>query len=324
MNTARRRIISIPGVALTAVLLTLLLPVWLPVSVLIDVGRGRRRLPLARLLAFALGWSWLETAGVAIAAVLWITGRRRSRPAHYRLQRWWAANLMTVLRTTTGLDIEVDGIESFSPGPAVVLCRHASLADSLVSAWVITTLAHMQPRYVLKRELLADPCLDVVGNRLPNHFVDREAADSTAELDALTRLSAGMGVGDVAVIFPEGTRAAPAKRLRALERIAERDPERALRLAPLQHLLPPRPAGTAALIEGCPAADIVIAWHVGFEGLDTFGGIVRAIGRGAPHVRFAALRIPRSDVAIQQLTPWLDECWLRADRAVDALLRKES
>ena len=54
-----------------------------------------------------------------------------------------------------------------------MLCRHASLADSLVSAWVITSVAGMNPRYVLKRELLVDPCLDIVGNRLPNHFLDR-------------------------------------------------------------------------------------------------------------------------------------------------------
>jgi len=66
----------------------------------------------------------------------------------------------------------------------LMVCRHASRADSLVSAWVVTIGAGMHPRYVLKRELLADPCLDVVGNRLPNHFGDRGAADSATELVA--------------------------------------------------------------------------------------------------------------------------------------------
>jgi len=41
---------------------------------------------------------------------------------------------------------------------------------------------------VLKRELLADPCLDIVGNRLPNHFLDRHATDSGPELAALPRV----------------------------------------------------------------------------------------------------------------------------------------
>jgi 1-acyl-sn-glycerol-3-phosphate acyltransferase len=202
-----------------------------------------------------------------------------------------------------------------------MLCRHASLADSLLSAWVITSVAVMNPRYVLKRELLFDPCLDIVGNRLPNHFLDREAPDSNVELDALRALSAALTVDQVAVIFPEGTRATPAKRTRALDRIRERDPERADRLSGLRHLLPPRPAGSAALVEGCPQADVVIAWHVGFDGLDTFAGIRRHLERVPPPVEFHARRVPRSEVPSgTAFTRWLDDQWLAADAAVEALL----
>jgi hypothetical protein len=212
-----------------------------------------------------------------------------------------------------------------TPGPAVVLCRHASLADSLLSAWVVTSCAGQRPRYVLKRELLLDPCLDVVGGRVPNHFVDRDAADSSGELVALRDLAADMGDRDVAVIFPEGTRATAAKRERALAKIAERDPARAATLAPLRHLLPPRPAGATALIEGCPTADVVLAWHTGFDGLDTFGGILRALGRAAPEAHFEAVRIERTDVPTgADLAPWLDQQWLRADHEVDRLLTHAS
>ncbi len=309
-----------------AAALTVLAPLWVPLTAAADLVRGRRRLPTTRLLAFGWGWCWLELGGAIAAAALWLTGRARDQRAHYALQRWWAAHLMNLLRRTTGLTVDVDGVEALAAGRAVVLCRHCSLADSLVSAWVITTLAGKRPRYVLKRELLADPCLDVVGGRLPNHFLDREAADSAAELAALRDLASGLGDDDVAVIFPEGTRAAPAKRTRALERIAERDAARAERLAPLRHLLPPRPAGTAALLEGAADADVVVAWHTGFEGLDTFGGILRALGRRAPRVRFAARRVQRGEVpvGIDELTLWLDGQWLAADRAVDALLTDRS
>jgi 1-acyl-sn-glycerol-3-phosphate acyltransferase len=328
VETAKRRLTSVPLLLIAATALVALLPVWLPIAVFVDLVRGRLRMPTARLLAFALGWSWLELTGVIVALWLWSTGRRNDHPRHYALQRWWAANLMRVLRRTTGLTVEVTGIEAMSPGPVVMLCRHASLADSLVSAWVVTSLATKRPRYVLKRELLADPCLDIVGNRLPNHFLDRDAADSASELAALTVVANGLGIDDVAIIFPEGTRAAPAKRTRALARIAERDPVRAERLAALQHLLPPRPAGTAALLAGSPGSDVVIAWHTGFEGLDTFGGILRSLGRGAPRVRFAAIRIPRDHVPstddVPALTAWLDERWLDADRAVDALLTEST
>jgi 1-acyl-sn-glycerol-3-phosphate acyltransferase len=320
----RRRLQSVPALFLGAVLLVVLAPLWLPLAALADAVRGRFRLPTVRLFAFGLLWSWLEIAGVIIATGLWMVGRRKDQALHYRLQRWWAARLMEALRLTTGIRIEAADASLLSPGPAIMLCRHASLADSLVSAWVVTSGARMNPRYVLKRELLLDPCLDIVGNRLPNHFLDRHATDSAAELAALRELSAGLQHDQIGIIFPEGTRAAPKKRARALAKIGERDPERAERLSSLQHLLPPRPAGSAALIDGCPVADVVIAWHVGFDGLDTFGGILRHLAHAPAPVRFHARRVPRSEVPSgEAFTRWLDDQWVQADHDVHALLQSE-
>lgn len=282
-----------------------------------------------RLLAFGFCWAWLESAGVVVSGGLWVAGLRRRTGPHLALQRWWAARLMGALRATTGLDVVTPGAAALAPGPAVVLCRHASLADSLLSAWVITSLARLQPRYVLKRELLADPCLDIVGGRLPNHFLDREATDTTRELDALRDLAGGLDAGQVAVIFPEGTRSSPAKRDRALEKIGERDPDRATRLSTLRHLLPPRPAGSEALVSGAPHADVVFAWHVGFDGLDTFGGILRALAEPMRTVVFDARRIPRSTVeagvaSAGSFARWIDDEWLRVDAAVAELLASPS
>lgn len=324
MSSLKRRAVSIPVLLVAAFLLVLLLPLWLPLAAASDLVRGRVRLPTVRLLAFAVCWAWLETVGVGIAAVLWLTGQRRNRPAHYALQRWWAARLMDSLRLTTGIRIEAADAACLSPGPVVMLCRHASLADSLLSAWIITSTARMNPRYVLKRELLSDPCLDIVGNRLPNHFLDRGTADSAAELSALHSLAAGLEADQVAVIFPEGTRANDAKRERALTKIGERAPERAARLSALQHLLPPRPAGSQALVDGCPSADVVLAWHVGFDGLDTFGGILRHLAHRPRPVQFHARRVPRSEVpAGDEFTRWLDDAWLQSDAAVHQLLHSE-
>jgi 1-acyl-sn-glycerol-3-phosphate acyltransferase len=325
VSTIPRRLTSISGLFVAAVLLLVLLPIWIPLTIVADVVRGRWRLPLARLLLFALGWSWLESASVVLAFGLWVTGQRNNREVHYRLQKWWAANVLGVLRATTGIRVTAENVDQITPGPAIMLCRHASLADSLVSAWVVTSLAGLHPRYVLKRELLVDPCLDIVGNRLPNHFLDRQATDSQVELEALTRLSTGMGEHDIAVIFPEGTRASPAKRERALEKLRERDPQRASGLGALQHLLPPRPAGSAALISGAPDADIVIGWHVGFDGLDTFGGIQRHLAHKPPVVRFRARRIPRAEVPTgQAFTQWIDAMWLQTDHDVHTMLEQTS
>jgi len=45
-----------------------------------------------------------------------------------------------------------------------------------------------------------------------------------------------------------------------------------------------------------PGADVVLAWHIGFEGLDSFGGILKALNRGIPPILFTARRIPGRDV----------------------------
>jgi 1-acyl-sn-glycerol-3-phosphate acyltransferase len=176
---------------------------------------------------------------------------------------------------------------------------------------------------VLKRELQSDPCLDIIGNRAPHYFLDRGARDSTGELDAIRRLSTDMPASDVAVIFPEGTRASPKKREAALRKIATIDAARSERMSQLQHLLPPRPAGAAALLAGAPDVDVVIAWHVGFDGLDTFGGILKAISRRPDPVQFEMRRVARGDVPTgDAFTDWLDETWLQADRDVHRMLEE--
>ena len=318
--------ISIPGLFIGALLLVIFSVVWVPVTAVVDLVRGRLRFPTVRLLAFAVCWSWLESAGVLGAFYYWVTGRGRSHDRHFALQRWWAARLLGALRVTCGIRVVVENVESMKPGPIVMFARHASLADSLVSAYVITSVARMNPHYVLKRELLVDPCLDVVGQRLPNHFLDRGASDAEPELLALEKITSVLDADSVGVIFPEGTRANPVKRERALAKISSIDAERAARLGPLKHLLPVRPAGAAAMLRGAPSADVVFAWHVGFEGLDTFGGIMRALARPMPPVRFSMRRVARSDVPsadrdnMVQFTEWLDTEWHRLDREVDAAL----
>ena len=322
----KRRLVSISGLIIGAVILTVAIPVWLPLVMVIDACRLKWRFPLARLLSFAVCWAWLETAGVLCSVAYWLTGQSKNLPKHYALQRWWADRLLRALNATCGFSVEVENIEALKPGPVLMFARHASLADSLVSAYVVTTLAQMNPRYVLKSELLADPCLDVVGQRLPNHFLDRHATDSTPELEALEALVTNIDAATVGIIFPEGTRANQKKRARALEKIAAIDSVRADRLRAMKHLLPPRPAGAAAMLRGCPDANVVFAWHVGFEGLDTFGGVLRAISSRMPPIRFHLRRVERAEIPsnsitdTDELTKWLDSEWMRMDREVDEAL----
>jgi 1-acyl-sn-glycerol-3-phosphate acyltransferase len=323
MRTLKRRLASILGVSLLALAMLALWPVWVLGSMVFDLVRRKWRLPTTRLLAFATCWAWIEVAGVVASAVMFTAGQRKNLRAHYGLQRSWAGALMGALRWTVGLRVHVKNPEVLRPGPIIVLSRHASLADSLVSAWAVGNIARLQPRYVLKRELMSDPCLDIVGHRLPNYFLDRGSNNQSEELRGLAQLGTDLGEFDVAVIFPEGTRTNPAKRERILSEMAKRSPERAERMSELLHLLPPKPAGALALMEAAPNADIVIAGHTGFDGLDTFGGMLRRLESGGGVGGMWFVRIPRSEVPADGLARWLDDRWLELDRAVGAELVKD-
>jgi 1-acyl-sn-glycerol-3-phosphate acyltransferase len=322
---------SISLVSLVAFGSLLALPLVIPALMLVDLLRLKPRLPLVRLYAFGICWAWLEVVGVLAATGLWLMGRAGETSVHHRLQTWWADKIMAALRVTCGLRPEVKGAGALLPGPTILFVRHASLADSLLTAWVITDSVGMKPRVVMKRELLVDPCLDIVGNRLPNCFVDRAAADTGPELAAIGAMSQGLGSGEVAVLFPEGTRANPTKRERAVTRIGRTDPVRAERMTKLTNLLPPRPGGAATMLGAVPDAALCVGWHVGFEGLDTFSGIVAALGRRRTPVRIRFEEIPRpSSAAIShggpdtgppaEFTEWLDGVWLDLDRRVCELL----
>lgn len=303
-----------------AVLLTVTLPPLLALLVLVDLLRGKWRIPMARLAVFAWCWAWLETFGVARAAGLWLVGRRGDHDAHYALQRWWAHRLMGALRATCGVRVEVEGVEALRPAPTVLLARHASIADALLTAWVVTEEG-LHPRVVLKRELLSDACLDVVGNRLPNCFVDRDAEDQAPALAAIEQMAATMDERCVAIIFPEGALASPGKRARALDRIASSDPVRAARLRELTRLLPPRPSGSHALLRGASrvGATVTVMWHTGLDGMDTFAGIIARVARPVViRVRLATVE-PPSSLEPPAFAEWLDDCWLRLDDAVAKL-----
>lgn len=314
-----RRFITVPALLLTTGLVTLTAPIWITAVFIADLLRASRTRPLTRLTLFGWWWCLIECAGVLSSFGLWLTGQGGRHRVHYRLMGWWAGRLMAAMLAALRLEMEFEGEESLDGGSVLVLCRHASLADSLVSAWVICTKHGLWPRYVLKRELLLDPSLDIVGLRVPNHFVHRGAADSAGDLAALRQLSQGLDERSVVVIFPEGTRSSPTKRARALDAIARRDPNRAARVSGLQHLLPVRHAGTLALMEGAPDADLVFAWHTGFDGLDTFSGILSHLRSGVVHGRFVMRRVSRSDVP-REVEPWLDEQWAQMDTEVTRAL----
>lgn len=324
-ETVMRRLRTIPPRVLGFLLVTVLLPVLLVVAVVIDALRlAAFGVPptAARLVLFLWVYLAAEVAGVAALAALWVAslGGRRSawlREMTWRVQQLWAGALLGAVRALFRLRLEVAGGDEVVPGPVIVLIRHASIVDNLLPADLIARPHGIRLRYVLKRELLADPCLDIAGRRLPNYFVRRGTGEAQ-ELERVRALGHGLGPGDGVLIYPEGTRFTPERRARAIARIAERDADLAARAERIRHLLPPRLGGVGALLDGAPEADIVVIAHHGFDGLRLISDIWRG-GLVGLVVRVRVTRVPRCGVpeADAARADWLYELWQDVDDWLD-------
>ncbi|MAC29776.1 MAG: hypothetical protein CMH59_25405, partial [Myxococcales bacterium] len=196
--------------------------------------------------------------------------------------------------------------------------RHASLADSLLPAALVTGPHGLRLAYVLKKELLVDPCLDVVGHRIPNHFVDR-AQPTEADLEAIGALLRDADTESGAILFPEGTRFSSKKRARVLRRLEEKGSPHLAAARALRHTLPPRLGGLAALLDANPRADVVFCAHVGLEGFATFADLLsgEVVGRTLA-VRF--WRVPARAIPEEREARlrWLYDQWAEVDRFVGA------
>ena len=322
-----RRLATVPAVFAFAAASVLLAPLWIGALALADGLRPARRGAALRAGAMLAVFAQCEAAGLLAAFGLWVARVGRGRAAHARflarnfaLQRWWATTLFDTARRIYGMGLEVEGGELAAPGPLLLFPRHASVVDTLLPAALVSAPRGLRLRYVLKRELLADPCLDVVGNRLPNAFVRRGSEDSERESAAVAALGRGLGRDDGVLLYPEGTRASAEKRARVLERLrAAGDAARLARAERLRHLLPPRRGGPLALLDAAPEADVVFCAHTGLEGAARLGDLFRGALVGATlRVRF--WRVARAEVPGERAAraAWLDAWWERLDAWVEA------
>ncbi len=328
-SPVRRRSLTLTTLLCLDVVAVLAFPVLAVLAVLADLVLLQRRFRHVRVLTMLLATLAIETAGVIGCGALWVAsfGRPRRLPgAHRRLQRLWTMAFFRAADATLGLTMSVAGLDDISPGPKVVIGRHTSIGDAIIPALVFSGPLDRRLRYVLKEDLLLGPCLDIVGNRLPNYFL-RRSAPAPDDLAALRTLTEDLGDDEVAVIFPEGTFFRPRLLQRAIERVGERHPERLPSLQKLNHLLPVRPGGTLAMLAGNEDADLVLVGHVGFERFSSLGRIYRSVPFREPvDVRlweFARTDIPTAD---DELVAWLDARWNElddwvADRLADRQLR---
>lgn len=322
MSDGLRRAITLPAYLLLTALALPALPLLLPLAAIVDLARGTR-LGLSRSLLFFTWYLLCETYGIVAAGALalarpWLSAGGWER-IHQRLKRGWGRALLTGAERIFGLRFEVEGDAEAAAGPMLLFPRHASVADTVLAAAFLEHRHHLALRYVIKRELLWDPCLDLVGRRLRNAFVDRSGADSAAEIATVRALARDLGPGDGVLIYPEGTRFSEAKRSRILERLEARDADLHRRARGLRHVLPPRLGGCLALLEERPDADVVFCAHAGFDGVTRFsefldGGLVGQV------VRIAFWRVPAPGIPREPdaRIDWLFSQWARVDAWVGA------
>jgi hypothetical protein len=99
--------------------------------------------------------------------------------------------------------------------------------------------------------------------------------------------------------------------------LRERSPQRAEVLSGLQYLIPPKPAGASALLSAVPEANVLVMWHSGFDGLDTFSGILSHLGRAKAKVHVHVEEISRAMIPSgEAFVSWLDAKWVEMDNAV--------
>ncbi len=322
----RRRLVTVPVVVILFILLTALLPLILVVALGADLVRWvRRRIPFVAVRLALSGWVYLavEIFGLSVLMVIWVvsgfgTARDLSLRLTYRLQAWWAAILLGTIRVLFSVRFRVEGDEVVRPGPVIVMMRHASMADTLLPNALVTRRHGIFLRYVLKRELLIDPALDLAGNRLINYFVDRRSTDGDTEVRAVRALTIGLTESEGVLIYPEGTRFSRDRRERIIARLEERDPQLAARAARLRHVLPPRLGGSLALLDSHTPADLVFVTHVGLDGLARIedlweGGLIGA------SVEIAFWRVSHTEMPTgrEARIDWLFGQWEKVDAWID-------
>jgi 1-acyl-sn-glycerol-3-phosphate acyltransferase len=118
--------------------------------------------------------------------------------------RFWAWCVLALLRIIVGLEGEIRGVEHVPAGPAIIAMKHQSAWDTLILPVVLG-----DPAVVLKRELLFVPFYGWYAARAGSIAIDRRGgAAALRRMVAIAQLAAA--AGRKVVIFPQGTRTAPA------------------------------------------------------------------------------------------------------------------
>jgi 1-acyl-sn-glycerol-3-phosphate acyltransferase len=121
--------------------------------------------------------------------------------------RFWARSVLALLKAIVGLDGEIRGLENLPAGASIIAMKHQSAWDTLILPVVLG-----DPAVVLKRELFLVPIYGWYAARAGSIGIDRRGG-AAALRSLVARARREAAAGRKVVIFPEGTRTAPGRRL---------------------------------------------------------------------------------------------------------------
>ena len=315
----RRRLLTIPGVFVLALLFWAALPVLGLFALLGDLVRGEKKSALLRSLLF---FAWVlacEVVGLICTGALWLA-RLLSRADderylawNYALQHRWNQALFGGMRRIYRIRYEVEGAELLVRGGYLLLARHGSGVDYALPIVIAGVPHRRRIRYVLKAAMRWDPCLDIMGGRIPNAFVQPGQRGGAAQERELTELAVTLGCDDAINVYPEGARYSPRARERQLARLDENGDRVAhARAQSLQRTLLPRSGAVKAILAAAPKLDVVLLAHHGLERANGPGDLARGALLDA-RVRVQVWRIAATELALDDPDAWLFEQWARID-----------
>lgn len=297
-------------------------PVAAAVAYLQDRRSGNGRFRQLRIVCLVFSIVLIDFVSYFIVLGVWLQGpfgRNRTSPRiqhkYQASMTWYTAKLTAAIAKFAPLPIDTSELdEDLLDGNAIVIGRHRSVFDALLPSTILGPRG-LLTLYTMKEDLQWDPNLDIVGHRMGHVFVNRRSNDLESELEPIRALAARVDKDSVGVIFPEGTFFNATRLERAVNAISRRDPARTELAKRFRHLLPPRPAGTLAMLEAAPDADVIMLGHVGVEPFGSIPEILENLGDQRHRLRVKAWRFARSSIPIDPdaQIQWLFERWLEMD-----------
>ena len=320
-----RRLIVTPLVLLLALVVVILAPVLTLTALIADLAAGTRW-RTTRLTVLGVAFAALEAVGIVAMFVLWLVGgfglwirAGWMRRVHYGFLKRWLNVASAVLQVCLGLQVDPE-LQPPRPGAVLVFSRHAGPGDSLILTREIMTRFDRHPRIICKRDLQWAPFVDMIGSRIPTHFVDPNPTDGDRQVRAIADLASGIGERGALILFPEGENFTRKRRRKAIASLLRRGHDDHARMAEeMKHLIPPRPGGAIAAMDAAPHADVVFVAHTGTEHLMSLGDVWRAIPlRDAMRGRYWRIPAHERPDEHDEKVAWLFEWWAEIDRWIEA------